>query len=235
VVLENVRLYQLAREATQARDELMSVVAHDLRNPLSTIAMHGARLRQNAGDEAVSGEAIQRSVARMARLIDDLLDVTRIQAGRISIERESVDTNAFLQELAGSQRPLAESASIELVVQAPPDLPPVWADRHRLSQAFENLVGNALKYTGPGGHITLGAEVDVNEVRFMVRDSGSGIALEHLPHVFDRFWQAQRTARRSAGLGLAIVKGIVDAHDGTIRAESTPGQGAAFFFSIPKA
>jgi signal transduction histidine kinase len=113
--------------------------------------------------------------------------------------------------------------------------PAVWAARHRLSQVFENLIGNALKFTGRGGRITVAAEGQENEVRFLVGDSGTGISPEHLPHVFDRFWQARHAARHGAGLGLPIVKGIVEVHGGRIQVESTLGSDTSFFISIPRA
>jgi len=115
------------------------------------------------------------------------------------------------------------------------DLPDVWADRDRLEQVFENLVGNAVKFTPRGGTIVVGATPRAGEVLFWVADTGAGIASGDLPHVFERFWQARRPGRRGAGLGLPIVKGIVEAHDGRIWVESTPGRGSTFFFTIPSA
>lgn len=239
IALENARLYHMARDATKVRDEVLAIVAHDLRNPLSTIAMHAALLRRrvppHAGSEASSGEAIERALARMTRLIEDLLDVSRMEAGQLSVEQAPLDAATFLFECVQSQRQLADAASIELRRHAPRILPCVWADRDRLSQVFENLIGNALKFTRRGGHITVGAKVRDNEVLFSVRDSGAGIPPEHLPHVFDRFWQARRAERQGAGLGLPIVKGVVEAHGGRIWVESTLGTGSCFFFTIPRA
>jgi signal transduction histidine kinase len=122
-----------------------------------------------------------------------------------------------------------------LQLQTPRELPPLWADRDRLSQVFENLIGNALKFSVGGGRITVGAAVREDEVLFSVRDTGAGIQPEHLPHLFDRFWQARRAEREGAGLGLPIVKGVVEAHGGRIWVESTPGEGSCFFFTIPRA
>lgn len=238
-VLENVRLYQVARDATRARDDILAFVAHDLRNPLSTIAMQADLLRRRqqprAGNEAVAGETIQRAARRMRRLIEDLLDVSRLEAGRLSVEQVALDTTQFLREVVDSQRDLAASASVDLELKAPPQIPPIWADRHRLSQVFENLVSNALKFTGRGGRISLSTEMNDREVRFSVRDSGSGIQPEHLAHLFDRFWQAGRAQRHGAGLGLPIVKAIVEAHGGDIRVESAVGEGTCFDFGIPRA
>ena len=128
---------------------------------------------------------------------------------------------------------LASSASLELRLETAPGLPDIWADRDRLLQVFENLIGNAIKFTKAGGRITLGAEASTGEVVFSVSDTGSGIADSDLPHVFDRFWQASHGAHRGAGLGLAIVKGIVEAHGGRIWIRSTIGKGTTFLFTIP--
>jgi signal transduction histidine kinase len=132
-----------------------------------------------------------------------------------------------------AQKLLASSASVELRIDVAPDLPEVWADRDRLVQVFENLIGNAVKLTKAGGSVTVGAAPRDGEVLFWVADTGVGIAAENLPHVFDRFWQAQKSGRRGAGLGLAIVKGIVEAHGGRIWVESTLGRGSTFFFTVP--
>ena len=114
-------------------------------------------------------------------------------------------------------------------------MPDVWADRDRLLQVFDNLIGNALKFTPPGGHIRVGAALNEDEVQFWVADTGVGVAAEDLPHVFDRFWQAHKAERRGTGLGLTIVKGIIEAHGGRIRVESTLGMGTTFFFALPTA
>lgn len=239
IALENARLYRIAREATAAREQVLAIVAHDLRNPLNHIAMQAALLRRRAktgaGNEANAGAAIQRAVDRMTRLIEDLLDVSRMEAGRLSVHQAPLDAGKFLVECVESQRHLAEAASIELGLQEPQAMPPVWADRDRLSQVFENLIGNALKFTGSGGRITVAAEARENEMVFSVRDSGAGIPPEHMPHLFDRFWQASHAGREGAGLGLPIVKGVVEAHGGRIWVESTPGKGSCFLFTVPKA
>jgi signal transduction histidine kinase len=213
-------------------------VAHDLRNPLATIAMQAALLRRRsqprAGTEASSGQVIQRAAARMTRLIEDLLDVSRMEGGRLCVQPATLDPGRFLSDCVGSQRHLAQAASIDLRLESTGGLPPVRADRDRLAQVFENLIGNALKFTGSGGSITVGAEPREDEVMFFVRDSGPGIPPEHLPHVFDRFWQARRAERQGAGLGLPIAKGVVEAHGGRIWVESAPGHGASFFFTVPR-
>jgi signal transduction histidine kinase len=140
----------------------------------------------------------------------------------------------LIAEAVEMQRPLATSADLEIRIDVDSDVPEIWVDHHRLLQVFENLVGNAIKFTGAGGRITIGASPRDWEVLFWVADTGTGIAPENLPRVFDRFWQATASARRlGAGLGLPITKGIVEAHGGRIWVESEPGRGTTFFFSIP--
>jgi signal transduction histidine kinase len=124
---------------------------------------------------------------------------------------------------------------VDLHLDVRPDLPAAWADRDRLLQVFENLIGNAVKFTPAGGDVTVGAAPRGDEVLFWVCDSGSGIDAEDLPHVFDRFWQSSSARRHGAGLGLAIVKGLVEAHGGRVWADSAPGRGSTFFFTIPAA
>ncbi len=130
---------------------------------------------------------------------------------------------------------LASSASLELRLDAERELPPLWGDRARVLQVLENLVGNALKFTPKGGRITIGAVSRGSEVLFSVADTGAGIAAENLPHVFDRFWRAERAERQGAGLGLPICKGIVEAHGGRIWVESVLGRGTTCYFTIPVA
>lgn len=235
--LENARLYRAAVEATRLREQVLSVVAHDLRNPLSNVLLHATRLRKHEGRAtdwaAGTGEAIERTARRMNRLIQDLLEVSRLEAGRLSIQRVRIRPGDVIAEVVATQVELARAAGLTLIADASSDLPEVWADRDRLLQAFENLVGNAVKFTREGGRITVGATPGEGEVVFRVADTGAGISAEDLPHVFDRFWQAEPSDRRGAGLGLAIVKGIVDAHGGRVEVESAPGQGSTFSFTIP--
>jgi signal transduction histidine kinase len=238
MAIENARLYRAAVHATQLRDQVLGVVAHDLRNPLSTILMQTSALkRQGPESERRSQkpmEVIHRVANRMNRLIQDLLDVARMEAGELKIERARLSAGGLIAEAVDMQRPLASSSSLELRVEVDPDVAEVWGDRNRLLQVFENLIGNAIKFTQAGGRITAGATSRGDEVVFWVADTGCGIASENLPRVFDRFWQATKTGRRGAGLGLPITKGIVEAHGGRIWVESTAGRGSSFFFTIPR-
>jgi PAS domain S-box-containing protein len=239
VSIENARLYHAARRATQARDDVLGIVAHDLRNPLNTILVQANLLRRRTEEverrSQKPAQVIERAATRMNRLIEDLLDVTRMEAGQLSVESARVPTHPLVSEAVEAQRPLAISASLELRLELAPELPEVWADRDRLLQIFENLIGNALKFTKAGGRITVGAVPQEGQVRFWVADTGNGIAAENLPRLFDRFWQARKAERRGAGLGLPIVKGLIEAHGGRIWVESVLGQGSTFFFTIPAA
>jgi PAS domain S-box-containing protein len=237
--LENARLYRTVEDAVKARDDVLGIVAHDLRGPLSTILMHAALIRARGPEPAPGSrppvEVIELAVTRMSRLIQDLLDVTRMEAGRLAIDHARVSARQLVTEAVEAQQQLAASASIELRVEIAPGVPEVWGDRGRLFQAFDNLIGNAIKFTRPSGGIVVGATPRDGEVLFWVADTGAGISAEDLPHVFDRFWQARRAERRGAGLGLAIVKGVVEVHGGRIWVESTPGHGSSFLFTIPTA
>ncbi|MGZ4337984.1 MAG: PAS domain S-box protein [Gaiellaceae bacterium] len=239
VAIENARLYRVSVEATQLRDHVLGIVAHDLRNPLSAILMQATSLkRQGPEPERRSEkprEIIHRAATRMNRLIQDLLDVAHMEAGQLTIDRARLATPELVVEAVELQRPLATSSSLEIRHDLERGVPEVWGDRGRLLQVFDNLIGNAIKFTEPGGRITAGAASRGHDVVFWVSDTGRGIEPESLAHVFDRFWQANKAGRVGAGLGLSITKSIVEAHGGRIWVESTSGRGTTFFFSIPQA
>jgi PAS domain S-box-containing protein len=239
LAIENGRLYQTALRATQFRDEVLGVVAHDLRNPVAAIMMQAALLKRRAPApdrrDPKPLESILRASRRMNRLIGDLLDVTLIEAGRLSVERARVSTRPMVLDSIETQRPMASAASLDVRVEIGDALPDVWGDQHRLVQVLENLLGNAVKFTPPHGRVTIGAAPSDGEVLFWVADTGCGIPPEGLPHVFDRFWQAKKGARHGAGLGLPITRGIIDAHGGRIWIESTLGRGTIVFFTVPEA
>src|SRR5687767_6436297 len=241
VALENARLFRAAQDATRARDDLVAIVSHDLRNPVHTISMAASFLLEvaPADDRRVTArrqlEVIQRSASRANRLIQDLLDVAKIQAGGLAVDSAAVEVKSLLQEAVESATPLAGAKQIR-VSSVPPDGPlQVTSDRERVLQVFQNLIGNAIKFTPKGGEIRILASHEHPDVRFTVADSGPGIPAEHLNHVFDRYWQAKSTAKLGTGLGLSIAKGIVEAHGGRIWAESPPNSGAEFNFTLPVA
>jgi PAS domain S-box-containing protein len=236
LAIENARLYRAAQTALQTRDEVLEIVAHDLRNPLNSILAQANLLKQlptSQGDACETAAAIHNSAARMDRLIEDLLDLARLEGGGLSIARSRVSADELLDNTVPAHQSLAAAASLEIQLELERDLPDMSADRDRLLQVFDNLIGNAIKFTPPGGRIRVGAAPAGDEIRFWVSDTGTGIAAEDLPHVFDRFWQANESEHRGAGLGLAIAKGIIEAHGGRIWADSRPDEGSRFFFTIP--
>jgi len=239
LALENARLYEVAQQAIGTRDQILGVVAHDLRNPLGVILMQARAMGRWAEQPDPRSrrprEVIERAATRMNRLIQDLLEVTRLEAGPLRIEAVPVPAGEIVSESVDAQKTLAASAGLQLDLELAEDLPEIWADRHRILQVFENLLGNAMKFTPPGGRVTAGAAPSRTDVVFWVADTGAGIAEEDMPRLFERFWQAKNGRRQGAGLGLPIVKGIVEAHSGRIWVESALDQGTKFFFTIPTA
>lgn len=236
--IANARLFRAAQRAKQARDDVLGVVAHDLGNPLNNILLQAAVLRRRHRDQPRTQEsldAIEESARRMQRMIQDLLDFARMEVGRLSVALRRVSAPQVVTDAFEAQQALAAEAAIELHLDLASDLPDVLADPDRLLQVFQNLIGNALKFTPPGGRVTVTAAPRGGEVLFSVTDTGIGIAEEHIPRLFDRFWQAKRGETRGAGLGLSIAKGVVEAHRGRIWVESEPGVGSTFFFTIPAA
>ncbi len=239
LAIDNARLFGESRRATRAREDLLAVVSHDLKNPLGVVQLGAALLmRERPGvprDEHVYKHAtrIRDAGERALRLISDLLDWGRLEAGGLPLEMGVEDTMELLGEAVDSIRPLAEAKRQHITLEVPEGLPSVRCDRTRVLQVLGNLLGNAVKFTEGGGLLTLGARAHGGEVRCWVRDTGKGIPPEALSSVFDRYWQAKDSASRGAGLGLAIAKGIVESHGGRIWAESILGQGSTFFFSLP--
>jgi PAS domain S-box-containing protein len=227
---------EVAERAVRQRDEMLEIVSHDLRNPLSAIAMCAGILANDDtdADERVRlAETIHESVDWTQRLIADLMDIASIEAGKLSIDRAPFDPMvAIARALSVFELPVAER-EIRLHVTGDEHLPVIDADAERVLQVLANLIGNAIKFTPAGGTITVSGEVADQSVVFSVRDTGSGIAPEHLSHVFDRRWHAGKPGAHSTGLGLAIARGIVEAHGGRIWVASAPGDGSLFQFAIP--
>jgi signal transduction histidine kinase len=240
LAVDRALLYRAAAHAARMREEMVALVSHDLKSPLATIQMVVSYLVEDlVPDDAAHGkerkqlQAIQRSAERMSRLIHDLLDVAAIEAGQLSVRRSPLRVDTLLTEALDVLRPLAEAKRITLVPDASPALPKVAADHDRMLQVFSNIGGNAVKFTPEGGQIEIRATARDVVVEFEVCDTGVGISADDLPYVFDRFWQAKNARRAGSGLGLAIAKGIVEAHNGRIRAESEPGRGSCFSFTLP--
>jgi len=229
--LDNARLYNAAQRAIRGRDELLAVVSHDLRNPLNLVGLALQMVEQDPEALPSALPSAKRGIDRMQRLIEDLLDVARIDSGTLSVELRPTSLATILDEAFEHHRTLAHDKKITLVRDYDKRLGGVLADRHRIAQALSNLVGNALKFTPAGGSIRIGGEWHGDRAAVWVADTGPGIPPEHLPHVFDRFWQPSR-GRDGVGLGLAIVKGIVDAHGGAVEVHSVPGAGTTFKIAL---
>ncbi|MBA3818668.1 MAG: response regulator [Deltaproteobacteria bacterium] len=229
--IDNASLYASAQRAIRGRDELIAVVSHDLRNPLNIVTLALQMVDRDPDTLRAALPRAMRGVDRMQRLIDDLLDVARIDNGTLNVELTPVDLGSILEDAFEQHKLLAADKRIQLVRAFDGQISAV-ADRHRLGQALANLVGNSLKFTPPGGSIRIGAEGDGGRVSVWVADTGPGIAPEHLDHIFDRFWQPEQR-RDGIGLGLAIVKGIVDAHGGSIEVDSQLGAGTTFRIVLP--
>jgi signal transduction histidine kinase len=228
------------QEADRRKDEFLAMLAHELRNPLAPIRNAVEILR--SGDDALRERArklIGRQVEHLARLVDDLLDVSRITQRKVALQRSVVALGSVIDSAVEVARPFIASQSQELRVSVPPE--PVWiqADAVRLSQVVGNLLHNAAKFTPRGGHIALDAAVDDEAIEISVTDDGMGIPRETLPHVFDLFTQGEASLERSQGglgIGLSLVKGLVEMHGGTVRAHSEgASRGSRFTVRLPRA
>lgn len=238
LAVDNARLYEALERAIRARDEVLGIVAHDLRNPLNSIVLNAQALRRRGREperrDQKQSDSIHRAAMRMNRLIQDLLDVTRLEGGQsLTITQDTVATASVLAEAVEQQQAAIHASDRVLDVDAPGVPPSVWADRARLLQVLDNLLGNAIKFARR--RITLGVRPKDGELLFWVADDGVGVSAAEQPRLFDRFWQARREDRRGAGLGLSIVKGIVEAHSGRIWVESEVGVGTTFYFTLPVA
>jgi PAS domain S-box-containing protein len=237
LAVDAAALYQRTRQAVGARDEVLAVVSHDLRNPLSAINMCVSALRESQADPETTHEllgTVRESAALMSRIIQDLLDVASIDAGKLSIERRPQAIAPVLSHAIAMFEAVATEHQITLREDEEPPLPNVVIDAERVLQVLANLLHNACKFTPAGGTVRVRAVTVAESVQLSVSDTGPGIPREDLPRVFDRFWHDRRTSKiRSTGLGLAIARGIVEAHGGRIWVESTPGKGSTFTFTLP--
>jgi len=226
-----------ADDAVAHRDDFLGMVAHDVRNLLNGVVLSLEMLRPGDDEPAphvvAAATRIRRYVARMNRLIGDLVDVTSIDAGKLAIVPVEGDVVALVTEATDTFQPAAREKGVSLsaAVPAGPILAPF--DHDRLLQVFANLIANAIKFTPSGGRIAVGVEASRGLIRFGVSDTGEGIPAPMLEAIFERFWQAGKNDRRGMGLGLYISKSIVDAHHGRIWAESELGQGARVYFTLP--
>ncbi|ONH50249.1 Bacteriophytochrome (light-regulated signal transduction histidine kinase) [Pseudomonas cedrina] len=240
--LDLARQVQREHAAVRARDELVAVVSHDLRSPLTILLMQCGMMRKlvPADDTkanlrmATAIETMQNATSRMNTLLEDLIDISRIEAGRYQVALQSLEVNATLDQLGLMWHPLAAAKGINLTWRAQPGLR-VQADPERLFQVFSNLLGNALKFTDLGGAIEVIAQAADDHVLFRVCDNGAGIGAAQLPYIFERYWTSREGNPTGSGLGLYISHGIIQAHGGTLWAESVAGQGSVFSFRLAAA
>jgi signal transduction histidine kinase len=228
-------MYEDAAASIQAREQVLKIVSHDLRNPLHTVSMCASLLLDlpmPPDKQAEHLRRIKRAGERMNRLVQDLLDVAKLEAGRVAIATREVDVVPMMREAQEMLTAIASEKELKLELEVADGLQSIAADEGRVIQVLSNLVGNAVKFTPAGGTITIRAEDAPGGVRFSVSDTGVGMSQEQLSKLFGQFWQANPADRRGIGLGLSIAKGIVEAHGGRIWVESQPGVGTTFHFTL---
>ena len=237
-----------AEQASRAREMMLASVSHDLRDPLSAIAMLTNLL---AGEFAASGmsarvnghlSAMMRTTERMQRLVNDLLDADALEVGQVRLDTFAALVDTILLDVIHLLLPAANAKGVQMEIDIAENISlesqHIWCDRDRIMQIFANLGGNAIKFTPPGGRVRISAtrthdRAGLAVITFGVEDTGSGIAPHELEHVFDRYWQSPATARLGTGLGLSIARALVHAHRGCIEVHSAPGRGSKFAFTIP--
>jgi PAS domain S-box-containing protein len=237
-ITERRNAEEALREADRRKDEFLAILSHELRNPIGAIRTAVALARAPGMEEQQSWchDVIDRQVGHLARLTDDLLDVSRIAQGKIELRRESVELPALIVRATDAVRPLIERKGHQVDFELAPDLPRLFADPTRIEQVLINLLTNAAKYTADGGRITIAAERQGEQVVVRVRDTGVGIAPEMLPRIFDTFTQVDHLRSRSEGglgLGLTLVRRLVELHGGSVWATSEPGVGSEFSLRLP--
>jgi signal transduction histidine kinase len=237
---ERERTTEALKQADRRKDEFLATLAHELRNPLAPIRNSLQILRMTACIDPAAErvcEMMERQVNHMVRLVDDLMEVSRITRGLIELRKEETDLATIIREAVETSKPLIEAGQHQLAISLPPDVIPLYGDTLRLGQVFANLLNNAAKYTDPGGQIWLTAKRDGDEAVVSVRDNGIGLSPEMLPVVFDMFMQADRSTNRShggLGIGLTLVKSLVELHGGKIAAHSAGrNQGSEFSVRLP--
>jgi PAS domain S-box-containing protein len=237
---ERKQIEEQLRDADRRKDQFLAILAHELRNPLAPVR-YALRLIGPGVPERLAADAramIDRQLTQMGRLLDDLLDVSRITQNKLEIRRETLDLRATIQAAVDAMRPLAEAVSLELFVSLPPQPLPVAGDATRLMQVITNLLSNSLKFTDPGGQIHIEAQAIDSELIVHVRDNGIGISPDLLPKIFELFARGETTSRATSGLGigLSLARELVALHGGRLQASSAgPGLGSLFSVHLPRA
>jgi signal transduction histidine kinase len=226
------------RQEMSARDDMMAIVAHDLKNPLNSMLLRSHVMLEQVAESSEAGfvrrnlELLQRTARQMNQLIGDLTDTAKIHAGRLHLERHECTLQQTVEPVIERMQLLSQEKKVEFTAHVPPDIFRLCVDQSRIIQVLDNLLGNALKFTPPGGKITLQVSMVDNEVRFAVTDTGPGIPGEASSRIFEPYWQVHET-RTGMGLGLFIAKTIIEGHGGRISVESSVGQGTTFHFALP--
>lgn len=242
VAVENAKLYLALQQADRDKDVFLATLAHELRNPLAAIA-NGVSILQLAADDKErvrqSTQVMERQVGQLSRLVDDLLDISRITTGKVELRKERVNLASILSNAIEVSRPLIEAAQHQLILDMADEPADLHADPTRLTQVFANLLNNAAKYTNPQGRIEVSLDCMASECVVRVRDNGIGIAAETMPHIFTMFSQASHPLERShggLGIGLSLAERLVKMHGGSVSAHSEgPGRGSEFVVRLPRA
>jgi PAS domain S-box-containing protein len=238
------RASEALHQAIKARDDVLGIVSHDLRNPANAVKMLARSILEADREEELpedvvgSVRVIHQAAEQMDALIQDLLDITRLEAGRLVVSLKAVNAPWLVSRAVESMRPLATNRGVTLAAEVAPGLPTLHVDPDRMLQLMSNVLGNAIKFTASGGMVTLDVHASDQGVQFTVTDTGQGIPAALLPRLFERFFQADPTGRlgprHGAGLGLPIARGIVEAHGGRIWIESKEGKGTTVHFRLPR-
>ncbi len=229
------------QELDRMKDAFLSMITHELRTPLTVISGITEMLDEGiygelTGEQTKQIAQISGQAARLRQLVNDLLDLSKIEAGMLKLHHAWLVPSVLVEAIVEQLRPLAEKSEVRLSHSVNPNLPEVHCDGQRIEQALTNLIANALKFTPPGGAVTVSARLEHNTLSFCVADTGCGIALEAQPFIFNKFFQVHShtdAQAKGTGLGLAIVKHLVELHGGQVSVESAPGQGSQFCFTLP--
>jgi signal transduction histidine kinase len=233
--------YFQARRSVQARDELIAMVSHDLKNPLMAVDLKVEVLNRIAKTSPIDYDSliehskpIRESIANMRKLVDVLLDIAKIEGGQFAVEKKEVALLTLVSDLKTLMEPIATKKGVILDTTNVDFRCRALCDRDRLLEVLTNIVGNAIRFTPKDGKIDVSVKSTNHFLEFRVKDNGPGIPEAEIPFVFDRFWQGRKTSNDGTGLGLSIAKGIVEAHGGKIWVRSSVGKGTTFYFTIPQ-